>query len=68
MDKGEYLKYNIKHLIKESYSGLGYLRGYIMGCFDSGSIEIDTVKELNQYLKENMEDIIKRQKGGEKNE
>jgi len=56
----EFLKKDIKYMIKYSYHNISYIRGYIAACYNTGQIDKKTLEELKEYLAENIDNLTKK--------
>jgi len=56
----EFLKKDIKYMVKHSYHNISYLRGYLAACYNTGQIDKKTLEELKDYLAGNMDNIMRR--------
>ena len=55
----EFLKKDIKDMIKTAYHSVGYIRGYMAACYNTGHINKETLAELKEYLAKNIDNIMK---------
>ena len=62
MKAEKYYEDNIKRMIDNSYKSIGYIRGYITACSETKSIDIETTKKMNIYLKKNIDHVLKNNK------
>jgi len=65
----DFLKKDIKDMIKNANQNIGYIRGYIAACYYTKNISTGTLSELKDYLAEKLDNIIEKNKeGGESKE
>jgi len=57
----EFLKKDIKSMIKHAYHNISYIRGYMAACYNTGQINKKTLTELKNYLAENMDNLTKKE-------
>ena len=50
----EFLKKDIKHMIKNKYHNISYIRGYMAACYNTGQIDKKTFIELKEYSAESI--------------
>ena len=56
MENNEFLKKDIKRMIKNDYHNLGYIRGYMAACYNTGQIDKKTLAELKERLAEKIKE------------